>query len=35
VFDSPAPLTDDVANGGCRLIGAFISMEYLGRVDDI
>lgn len=35
LYDTTAPLTDEVANGGCRLIGACISIEYLGKVDNI
>jgi hypothetical protein len=35
VWDTTPPLNDDVSNGGCRLIGACINIEYLGKIDNI
>jgi hypothetical protein len=29
------PLDGEVADGGCRLLGACMSIEYLGKVDNI
>ena len=35
VYDHTDPLLGEIGEGGCKLIGASISIEYLGRIDDI
>jgi hypothetical protein len=35
VYDSLPPLSGDVSDGGCRLLGAVMSIEYLGKIDNI
>jgi hypothetical protein len=34
-WDSTDNLTNQVAHGGCRLIGAVMNIQYLGKFDDI
>lgn len=35
IWDNTPPLVGEVAEGGCRLLGAVLRIQYLGKVDDV